>query len=297
MYNSNIVRETSSEIRALARRALKGNWSKVFIGIFLFYLLMNTVPSVIDAAFSFGQQSVDLVSMLSEKTPEEIMTAYENGEFNVSTGISSLYSLALSGAFSAGLCSFLLAFFRKGDIKPGYVFNGFEYYLKTLALMLLIGLFTFLWTLLFIIPGIIAAFRYSQAFYVLADDPRKGVMECLDESKRIMTGNKMKLFIFNLSYIGWYIAAGICSGIISTVLALISAAFINSFVLVFIDLVSALPLLVAMVYVQTGCTAFYELASENLVARSSQPQPIQVDDFIEVPAEENKKAPDENNEQ
>ena len=276
MYNDNIVRETSSEIRALARKALSGNWGPVFAGMFLFYLLMNTVPGIIDAVFSFGLSTVDLSTLLNENSPEDLIEAIENGNLKVNAGISNLYSLALSGAFSAGLCSFMLAFFRRKDIKVGYVFNGFEYYLKTLALLLLIMLFTFLWTLCLIIPGIIAGFRYSQAFYVLAEDPSKGVMECLDESKRIMAGNKMKYFILNLSFIGWYIVAGIVSGIVATVFSIATTAFASQILYVIINLVSSVPVLFLMAYVQTACTAFFDLASGNLIARPSRPDAIEV---------------------
>ena len=60
--------------------------------------------------------------------------------------------------------------------------------------MLFQSLFIFLWSLLLIVPGIIAAIRYSQAFFILADDPSKGIRQCMDESKAMMNGNKMKYF-------------------------------------------------------------------------------------------------------
>lgn len=283
MYN-NIVRETSSEIRALARRALKGNWGGVFVGVFLFYILMNTVPEIIDAVFSFKNAVIDssVTEILENGGPEAIADAIESGKVTVGLGISGLYSIALSGAFGVGLCSFMLAFFRKKDINAGYVFNGFEYYLKTLALMLLVALFTFLWTLLFIIPGIIASFRYSQAFYILADDPSKGVMECIDESKRIMTGNKMKYFIMNLSFIGWYILAGLCSGVIATVISLITVPIGIDAVSIVLSIAAAVPTLFLMVYVQTAATAFYDLASGNLVARPSNSDAIEVEGKVEA---------------
>ncbi|MPN61797.1 hypothetical protein SDC9_209541 [bioreactor metagenome] len=64
-------------------------------------------------------------------------------------------------------------------------------------------IFVILWSLLLIVPGIIAAIRYSMCFYILADNPDIGIMEALNESKRMMRGNKWKYFCLNLSFIGW----------------------------------------------------------------------------------------------
>ena len=60
-----------------------------------------------------------------------------------------------------------------------------------------------LWSLLLIIPGIVAAYRYSMAFYILNDNPEMSAKAALDESKRMMAGYKGKLFCLQLSFIGW----------------------------------------------------------------------------------------------
>ena len=73
--------------------------------------------------------------------------------------------------------------------------------------------------MLFIIPGLIASYRYSLAFYILADDPSKGVNQCINESKQIMAGNKMALFTMQLTFIGWSILATLPVAIIAGVLA------------------------------------------------------------------------------
>ena len=83
--------------------------------------------------------------------------------------------------------------------------GGARFLGKAWWLNFLIGFFTMLWSLLFYIPGIIAALRYSLAFYVLADNPHMTAREALNESKRLMQGHKMELFVMHLSFIGWYI--------------------------------------------------------------------------------------------
>ncbi|MEG0283929.1 MAG: DUF975 family protein [Erysipelotrichales bacterium] len=66
--------------------------------------------------------------------------------------------------------------------------------LKVLGLILLIFIYTFLWSLLLIVPGIIKGLSYSQALYILKDNPDKTISECINESKKIMDGNKLSLF-------------------------------------------------------------------------------------------------------
>ena len=62
-----------------------------------------------------------------------------------------------------------------------------------------------LWSLLLIVPGVIAAYRYSQALYILLDDPAKSPIQCLRESKGMMVGHKQELFMLDLSLLGWYL--------------------------------------------------------------------------------------------
>lgn len=244
--NNIIVRESSSEIRAIARNALKGNWLMVTVGYFVFYIMTTTIPSIL--ALLIPSASMNYYNQILERSIE---LSY----------VANLYTTILTGAFTLGLCSFLLAFFRKKDINPGYIFNGFEYFIKSLGLMIVIGVFTFLWSLLLVVPGIIAAIRYSQAFFILADHPEKGIMECMNETKYLMNGNKSKFFCLCLSFIGWLI------------LAALPAAFLpftftfNSVLNIIIGLILDIPNLFVMAYLYTARAAFYDLATGNLVAK------------------------------
>ena len=74
-----------------------------------------------------------------------------------------------------------------------------------IVLQILSGIFIFLWSLLLVVPGIIAAYRYRQAIYILIDHPEMSVLECISESKRLMKGHKWELFVLDLSFIGWMI--------------------------------------------------------------------------------------------
>ena len=98
-------------------------------------------------------------------------------------------------------------FFRKNLDEPAklsnivYVFDS--HYKNVVKTAFLRDLFIWLWSLLFVIPGIIAAYRYSMALYILLDHPEFGIMDCLRESKAITAGHKMELFKLDLSFLGW----------------------------------------------------------------------------------------------
>lgn len=82
------------------------------------------------------------------------------------------------------------------------------------TISLLVGIFSLLWGLLLIIPGIIAAISYSMAYYLFVEDDSKLPMEYLTESKRMMKGYKMDYFIFMLSFIGWILLSFLTFGIL-----------------------------------------------------------------------------------
>lgn len=93
------------------------------------------------------------------------------------------------------------------------LFSYFNIFFKSLGLFVLIGIITLLGTIFLIIPGIIVALMYSQTFYILAEDPSKGIFECLEESSRLMSGHKWDFFVLELSFIGWWLLAGLTLGI------------------------------------------------------------------------------------
>ena len=102
----------------------------------------------------------------------------------------------------------------KNNIDISDLFKGFtEDLTNTLILGLLQALFTALWSLLFIVPGIVKAYSYSMASYIQQDQPNKDWKFCLNESISWMEGHKWQLFCLDLSFIGWYIVGALCLGI------------------------------------------------------------------------------------
>jgi uncharacterized membrane protein len=97
------------------------------------------------------------------------------------------------------------------------LFSEFSRFKEAALMMLIIAVKTMLWSFLFFVPGIIASLRYSQAFYILAENPGMTANEAIEESKRITDGYKMDLFITSLSFIGWGLLGGLTLGILNIV--------------------------------------------------------------------------------
>ena len=137
--------------------------------------------------------------------------------------ISSAFSAAfvgmliVMGPLSYGLAKLQVAVARGNKFTPASLkdlFSGFaNNFKKTCALGILQYLFLWLWSLLLIFPGAMMSYSYSMAFYILQDNPDLTWRKALDESRRLMYGNRGKLFALDLSFIGWYILGGILLGV------------------------------------------------------------------------------------
>lgn len=77
------------------------------------------------------------------------------------------------------------------------------------------GLFLGLWTLLFIIPGIIKAYSYAMASYLLVNEKNLGPVDAITKSRQLMDGKKMQLFMLDLGYLGWYLLSLFTFGILA----------------------------------------------------------------------------------
>lgn len=247
------VRETCSEIRTLARMSLKNNWLKVTVAMALYYLLLFTLPIAIDELIPGA--TIEQYNGILEETMEYPL-------------VSTLYTVLLAGVFECGLFSFLIYFVRRREINAAHLFDGFEHIVKALWLGIRIGFFTFLWAMLFIIPGIIAAIRYSQSFAVMADHPEYSARECMKVSKQYMKQNKGKYFGLVLSFLGW--------ALLATIPTIFLPATISGVSYVVLDFVVSIPHFFYLAYFNTGIIIFYELVSRNLVAA---PQEERKDEF------------------
>jgi len=119
----------------------------------------------------------------------------------------------LSGPLTLGFLGYFSRKARGQQAKLGNLFDGFNLFGKSLLLYLLKGAFLALWSCLFIIPGIVKSLSYSMAFFILRDNPKIKAKEAITRSKKMMKGNKGKLFGLYLSFIGWGILCILSLGI------------------------------------------------------------------------------------
>lgn len=127
--------------------------------------------------------------------------------------IGMIGSVCITGPLSLGSAYIYLNLTRGYGPDVNVLFSGFKRFTDTLVLTLLISIFTFLWSLLFIVPGIIKAISYSQAYYILAEHPEMSAKEALDESIAMMDGHKMDYFVLVLSFILWMLLCCVTCGL------------------------------------------------------------------------------------
>lgn len=146
-----------------------------------------------------------------------LAVCFVSGAINaaVNTIIPGIAALILTGPFAYGLNYIFLKQTRDGSpMNFTDMFKGFTDDIgQNILIGLLSTLFTVLWGLLFVIPGIVKAYAYSFAYYVKADHPDYDWKRCIDESIALTNGHKWELFILDLSFIGWLIVGALCFGV------------------------------------------------------------------------------------
>ena len=119
----------------------------------------------------------------------------------------------LGGTVNLGNCRYYVQLVEKKESKFSLLFSGVDSFGKALGLRCWQILWIFIWSVMLIVPGIIAAYRYSMSPYILAENPDMSVREAMRESKRIMHGNKLRLFRLYMSFIGWFILCVLTLGV------------------------------------------------------------------------------------
>ncbi len=121
-------------------------------------------------------------------------------------------ALLVTGPLMYGVNKYFLSRTRGGDEKNlGGIFDGFTTdFGGTMLLGLMQSIFTLLWTLLFIVPGIIKTYSYSMSYFIKVDHPEYDWNQCITESRRLMKGHKWQLFCLDFSFFGWMILGTLC---------------------------------------------------------------------------------------
>ena len=190
-----------SSIREQARWRLSGNWGMAILVTFLAGLL---------GAFS-ASSNLEIDSDILRRLPEVVQN-YLNIAITIGA-ILGVVQFFIGGTIDLGYRTYLLKLHDNEDAQLSDLFSQFHRFGDAFVLRLLTSIFTFLWTLLFIIPGIIATLRYAMAPYILAEHPEMTPMQAIDHSKYLMDGKKLDLFLLELSFIGWSFLCAFTLGI------------------------------------------------------------------------------------
>ena len=132
--------------------------------------------------------------------------------FIVALVIAAIYFI-LGSFVGVGYAKFNLNLVDKKESAFETLFEYFSYWKTTAVMRLLRGLYVFLWSLLFIVPGIVAGYSYAMTDYILAENPNLTAIEAKEQSKTMMYGNPWRLFCFQFSFICWDILATLAFGI------------------------------------------------------------------------------------
>lgn len=167
------------ELRAKARESLGHN---IFGGKWLYPLLALLVLGLIEGALGFTAiGTLIVIGPLSYGCAKSFLKVARGEEEKVDIG------RAIGDGFS--------------DDAGRNIISG-----------ILVTVFEFLWSLLFVIPGIVKSYSYSMTFYILQDRPELSANDAITESRKLMKGHKGKLFKLDLSFIGWYLLGLLCLG-------------------------------------------------------------------------------------
>lgn len=131
------------------------------------------------------------------------------------TIIPGLGALILIGPITYGMKKMFLKQARDRQVMElGDLFKGFtDDFGQTLLIGLMTSIFTTLWLLLLVVPGIVKYYSYSMAYYIKADHPDYDWRQCISESQAMMKGHKWELFVLELSFLGWIIVGAMCLGV------------------------------------------------------------------------------------
>lgn len=129
--------------------------------------------------------------------------------------LTVIVNVVVSGLIFFGYTNYFLKVSRGENPTFKELFARTDLLVPYILISLLVGVFTFLWSLLFVIPGIIATYSYSMVYYIALDNPELSAMEVIKKSKQMMNGHKFDYFILSLSFIGWGLLVPFTFGLLS----------------------------------------------------------------------------------
>lgn len=194
-----------SQMKAEARLSMRGRKPSVYL-VALAYYVIGYILEVLLLKLQFpGVEPANIMEYCMDVFSGDLDTAvpYLTGGNGTFGSILETAINMMSAVIGVGFINYCLRVSRSQTASFGDIFDAFGIFFKVIWLNILQSVFVFLWSLLLIVPGIVASYRYSMAVYILLDDPELSALECIRRSKALTAGHKGELFVLDLSFIGW----------------------------------------------------------------------------------------------
>ncbi|MEE1352300.1 MAG: DUF975 family protein [Acutalibacteraceae bacterium] len=210
---------SASDCRLRARSGLNGHWGEAVLTTFVAHLMGATIISYSSGVSTASSMKAKFDPQQRSQVFQSLTHAFGNGTeavvqfVMVVSLIFAIISLIFGGAANLGLVEY------NKNLQLGYVakiddlFSRFHDFANAFFTNVIVDIVVFLFSMLFVIPGIIAGYAYSMTFFVLHDRPDMKPTEAMHTSRLLMRGHKMDLFLLELSFLGWAILSVLTLGI------------------------------------------------------------------------------------
>ncbi|WP_459502430.1 DUF975 family protein [Bacillus sp. C1] len=197
-----------SDLKKAALSSLKDRWGLGVLSSFLYHVISRV------GIFIVGFPLLLLGILLSETmnssysiTGDEKLNAVGAFSYLLVFVVLFICLIAAQGIMNYGYCKVTLRLAKKESTTIGELFEGFRKsnVFRSIKVTILMTVYTLLWSVLLIVPGIIKFISYSMAYYILIDHPEYTASEAIKKSQELMKGHKLDLFLLSLSFIGWFI--------------------------------------------------------------------------------------------
>jgi uncharacterized membrane protein len=196
----------AADYRRIAREKLQNKWP-IAIGI---GMLASILGGLLIGNDFFAQLEFNYKNEDAKDAGEYLITLF--AYHGLTIGITSMLNLVhfiLGGVIQLGYAKFLLKQHDQQEPQANDLFSYFDHFGTGFCQLLLRNIYTALWSLLFVIPGIVASYRYAMTPYILAENPELTASEAINISKEMMYDHKWELFCLDLSFFGWHLLCGL----------------------------------------------------------------------------------------
>lgn len=261
--------KNASYFRSVARKALKGNWVIASISVFIAMI----TGAIISSGFGNGTDTLSNITLSSETSTNLGQAALASTLMNINV-LTVILFIFISGVIKLGLCDFLLKIIDGKAAQIQDLFSQFNRFADGIVMRLLTSLYIFLWSLLFVIPGIIKTYSYALTPYIVYENPDMPINDAITLSKKLMNGNKWRLFCLEFSFLGWRILCSLPLIVIAVLVMALYLGFTTGTIVTTILMILSLFILpcsvfqyignvVVETYENTAVAAFYRDLCEN----------------------------------